>query len=51
MKISLRLESDTEEFDYTAWMAALSDLAKPHGKITHLLRSGEIIRIKNGVWA
>jgi hypothetical protein len=39
-----------EELDYVALMAALSNYAKPHDKVTSLLRSGAIIRVKKGLY-
>lgn len=50
MSWSLRKRIGREEFDYAALMAALSDLAKPHDKITALLRRGDIIRVKKGLY-
>lgn len=50
MSGSLRKKIGREEFDYTALMAALSGLAKPHDRITALLRSGRIIRVKKGLY-
>lgn len=50
MDRSLRRQIGREEFDYVALMAALSGLAKPHDRITRLLRSGEIVRIKKGLY-
>ena len=47
---SLRRQIGREEFDYSALMAALSGFAKPHDKITRLLQSGEIIRVKKGLY-
>lgn len=50
MNASLRREIGREEFDYTALMAALSGYAKPHQKITSLLRQGVIVRVKKGLY-
>jgi len=50
MVMSLRREIGREEFDYPALMAALSAFAKPHDRITYLLRTGEIIRVKKGLY-
>ena len=50
MNTSLRREIGREEFDYSALMAALSDYAKPHGKITSLLRRDAIVRVKKGLY-
>lgn len=50
MEVSLRREIGREEFDYAALMAALSDYANPHRKITALLRDGVILRVKKGLY-
>ena len=50
MRVPLRREIGREEFDYAALRSALSDLAKPHDRITSLLRTGEIIRVKKGLY-
>jgi len=39
-----------EEFDYTFLMACLSDYKNPRDKITRLLKSGDIIRVKKGLY-
>lgn len=39
-----------ESFDYTFLMDSLSDYKSPRSKVTHLLRSGEIIRVKKGLY-
>jgi hypothetical protein len=39
-----------EEFDYLALREALRDYARPRDKITALLRSGTIIRVKKGLY-
>jgi hypothetical protein len=39
-----------EEFDYHALMAALSEYANPRDKVTALLRRGDIIRVKKGLY-
>jgi len=39
-----------EEFDYPALLSALSGYANPRGKITSLLRSETIIRVKKGLY-
>jgi hypothetical protein len=46
----LRRRIAREEFDYQALMAALSDYANPWDKITSLLRRGDIIRVKKGLY-
>lgn len=50
MDALLRRKIGREEFDYSALMAALSDYAKPHQKITSLLRRGVIVRVKKGLY-
>ena len=47
---TLRQQIDREEFDYPALMDALSSYANPRSKVTALLRSGEIIRVKEGLY-
>lgn len=47
---SLRQQVGREEFDYQALMAALSEYAKPRDKVTALLRRGDIIRVKKGLY-
>jgi hypothetical protein len=39
-----------ESFDYSILMNSLSKYKSPRAKITHLLRSGELIRIKKGLY-
>jgi hypothetical protein len=46
----LRREIGREEFDYVALMAALSGYARPHDRVTHLLRTGEVVRVKKGLY-
>ena len=50
MAMSLRRKIGREEFDYAALMAVLADFAKPHDRITHLLRTEEIVRVKKGLY-
>ena len=50
MSIELRNIIGREEFDYQALMSALSQYASPRDKVTALLRSGVIIRIKKGLY-
>jgi hypothetical protein len=40
----------TNEFDYAAIMGALKDYRRPRDKMTTLLRQGEIVRIKKGIY-
>jgi hypothetical protein len=46
----LRRRIGREEFDYQALMAALSDYANPRDKVTDLLRRGDIVRVKKGIY-
>lgn len=46
----LRDRARGESFDYPFLMDCLSEYKSPRSKITHLLRSGEIIRIKKGLY-
>lgn len=46
----LRRETTGEIFDYQALTTALSGYSKPRDKITKLLASGAIIRIKKGLY-
>lgn len=50
MSIALRRAIGREEFDYPALMAALSNFASSHDKITSLLRKGVIVRVKKGLY-
>lgn len=46
----LREKAPGESFDYTFLMDCLSAYKSPRSKVTHLLRSGEIIRVKKGLY-
>jgi len=46
----LRRRVGREELDYRALMAALSEYANPRDKVTALLRRGDIIRVKKGLY-
>ncbi len=46
----LRDRVEGEEFDYQTLMDVLSDYAEPRQRVTALLRSGEIIRVKKGLY-
>jgi len=46
----LRKRIGREEFDYPALMAALSEYANPRDRVTVLLRRGDIIRVKKGLY-
>lgn len=50
MNMELRNIIGCEEFDYQVLISALSAYASPRDKITSLLRSGVIIRIKKGLY-
>ncbi len=39
-----------EEFDYGMLMSVLQSYAKPRNKVTRLLKSGDIIRVKKGLY-
>ncbi len=47
---TLRQNIQTEEFDYQLLLSHLQEYKKPRNKITQLLRSGSIIRIKKGLY-
>ena len=47
---SLRQQIDREEFDYQALMQALNAYANPRDRVTLLLRRGDIIRVKKGLY-
>lgn len=46
----LRRRIGREEFDYQSLMSALSEYANPRDKVTALLRRGDIIRVKKGLY-
>lgn len=46
----IRHKIGREEFDYQSLMSALSDYASPRDKVTALLKSGAIIRVKKGMY-
>lgn len=50
MTRDLRRRVGREELDYQALMAALSEYANPRAKVTTLLRRGDIIRVKKGLY-
>jgi len=50
MRRDLRQSISREEFDYQALMASLSEYANPSDKVSRLLRQGEIIRVKKGLY-
>jgi len=47
---NLRQRIGREEFDYQALVSALSKFANPRAKVTSLLRTGAIIRVKKGLY-
>jgi len=47
---NLRKRIGREEFDYPALMAALWSYANPRDRVTALLRRGDIIRVKKGLY-
>jgi len=49
MKI-LRKKVEGDVFDYSFLMECLLKYKSPRSKVTHLLRSGEIIRVKKGLY-
>ena len=50
MSVELRRQIGREEFDYQALLSALSGYASPRDRITTLLRSGVIVRVKKGLY-
>lgn len=46
----LRQLADREEIDYTFLMSALKDYAKPRQKVSSWLKTGELIRVKKGLY-
>ena len=50
MSVELRNQIGREEFDYQALLSALSGYASPRDRITTLLRSGVIVRVKKGLY-
>lgn len=48
--LELRSRIQTEIFDYQTLTSALGSLSSPRDKITELLRSGIIIRVKKGLY-
>ncbi len=47
---SIRQKIEMDVFDYQALMGALHSYGKPRDKITRLLTSGDIVRIKKGLY-
>jgi predicted transcriptional regulator of viral defense system len=47
---NLRQRIGREEFDYPALMEALSEYANPRDRVTAMLRSGTVIRVKKGLY-
>ena len=50
MSMFLRTRIEREEFDYQVLKTALRAYASPRDKITNLLRSGTIVRVKKGLY-
>ncbi|OVE81158.1 hypothetical protein BVY03_04530 [bacterium K02(2017)] len=50
MPLKKRHKSLTAEFDYNFLISSLKDYAHPRRKINQLLKSGEIIRVKKGLY-
>ncbi len=50
MRWELRNRIDREEFDYPTLMSALSGYASPRDRITALMRSGVVVRVKKGLY-
>ncbi len=46
----IRAQAKTEEVDYLFLMNCLSDYKRPRDKLTALLKSNEIIRVKKGIY-
>lgn len=50
MSEEIRRQIETEEFDYQSLLDGLKAYARPRDKITGLLRRGDIIRVKKGLY-
>lgn len=50
MDIAVRREILSEEFDYQTIMHALRDHAYPRDKVSALIRRGDIVRVKKGIY-
>ena len=50
MIAKIRKEISQEEFDYQTLLDCLKDYARPRDKISDLLRKGNIIRVKKGLY-
>lgn len=50
MRVEIRNRIEREEFDYQTLISALEGYASPRDRITALLRSGAIIRVKKGLY-
>lgn len=50
MSVELRNQIGREEFDYPTLMSVLSAYASPRDRVTALLRSGTVIRVKKGLY-
>ena len=47
---AIRRTIETDVFDYQQLMDCLTGYAKPHDKIHALLKAGDIVRVKKGVY-
>ena len=50
MRVDIRTKIAGEEFDYQTLMALLSEYSNPSMKISGLIKTGEIIRVKKGLY-
>ena len=50
MSLAIRNSIGREEFDYQVLMSALSGYASPRDRVTALLNSGAVIRVKKGLY-
>ena len=48
--LQLRAQIEGEEFDYLALLQSLQEYAHPRDKITTMLRRGDIVRVKKGIY-
>src|SRR5208283_2899901 len=46
----IRRQIPTEEFDYQALSDCLKDYARPRDRISDLIKSGAIVRVKKGLY-
>jgi len=50
MKVDLRGQIEGEEFDYQTLMGLLAGYGNPSMKIASLIRSGDVVRVKKGLY-